>query len=78
MFYRLKKKGFEECRDYSAAYADCCRGRVFSVVWSCRDEMKSLSMCMDKYTSKLEELKAKWVAAGRPDKVDWDELLEGF
>lgn len=46
LFYRLKQKGFEECKAYSKAYADCCAGRVLSVVWACRGEMKALSNCM--------------------------------
>ncbi len=46
LFYRLKQKAFTQCESYSKAYADCCRGRVVSVVWSCRTEMKELSDCM--------------------------------
>lgn len=46
LFYRLKQKGFDECKAYSKAYADCCSGRVLSVVWACRGEMKALSNCM--------------------------------
>lgn len=46
LFYRLKEKGFQECRRYSDAYAQCCSGRVLSVVWACRAEMRALSDCM--------------------------------
>ena len=46
LFFRLKEHGFEECRAYSKAYADCCHGRVFSMAWACRQQMKQLSDCM--------------------------------
>jgi COX assembly protein 1 len=46
LFYRLKQKGFQECSSYSDAYAACCSGRVLSVAWACRQEMKALSNCM--------------------------------
>ncbi|EFN57270.1 hypothetical protein CHLNCDRAFT_17966, partial [Chlorella variabilis] len=46
LFYRLKQKGFQECRPYADAYAQCCSGRVLSVVWTCRKELKALSDCM--------------------------------
>ena len=46
LFYRLKQKGFQECSAYSDAYAACCSGRVLSVAWACRQEMKALSNCM--------------------------------
>ena len=46
LFFRLKEHGFEKCKAYSVAYADCCRGRVFSMAWACRKQMHELSDCM--------------------------------
>ncbi len=46
LFYRLKQHGFKQCQSYGEAYAECCHGRVFSIVWACRKEMKALSDCM--------------------------------
>jgi COX assembly protein 1 len=46
LFFRLKQKGFQECKQYSDAYAACMTGRTLSVVWACRQEMKELSTCM--------------------------------
>lgn len=48
LFYRLKQHGYKECRAYSDAYAECITGRVLSVAWKCRKEMKELSDCMSK------------------------------
>ncbi len=48
LFYRLKQHGFKECRAYSDAYAECITGRVLSVAWKCRKEMRELSDCMSK------------------------------
>lgn len=46
LFYRLKQHGFKECRGYGEAYAQCCHGRVLSIAWACRKQMKALSDCM--------------------------------
>ena len=46
LLYRLIQKGHVECKAYSQAYADCCRGRTLSVIWTCRQQMKELSDCM--------------------------------
>lgn len=78
LFYRLKQKGFKECTFYSDAYAACCTGRVLSVAWACRKEMKALSDCMGKHTGQLDELKQRYLAAGSPSSPDWDQLLEGL
>ncbi|KAI7843687.1 hypothetical protein COHA_002587 [Chlorella ohadii] len=78
LFYRLKQHGFKQCQSYGEAYAECCHGRVFSIVWACRKEMKALSDCMSSHTGRLEELKARYVAAGSPHNPDWDKLLEGL
>jgi hypothetical protein len=46
LLFRLKQKALEECKDRAQAYADCCSGRVFSAVWSCREEFKDLNICL--------------------------------
>lgn len=78
LFYRLKQKAFEECANYSKAYADCCRGKVISMAWSCRKEMRELSDCMKQHTSRLEDLKERYLEAGSPTKPDWEKLLDGL
>lgn len=58
---------------------DCCRGRILSLAWACRKEAMALSKCMSLYTSRLDALKSKWVAAGRKNSMseaDWNLLLD--
>jgi len=79
LFYRLKGRAFAECSEYSKAYMDCCKGRVISVVWSCREESRALSTCLGQFTSRLEDLKAKWVKHGCKldmDEREWNCLLD--
>ncbi|KAI3434718.1 hypothetical protein D9Q98_002779 [Chlorella vulgaris] len=78
LFYRLKQKGFKECSTTADAYAQCCSGRVLSVVWACRKELRALSDCMSTHTSRLEDLKQRYLAAGSPSNPDWDKLLDGL
>eukprot|EP00887_Chlorella_sp_A99_P003617 scaffold7.g3617.t1 len=81
LFYQLKQKGFEACQAYSAAYADCCRGRVISMAWACRKQLHELSDCMGTHTGRLEELKQRYVAMGSPTHLDeaiWQKLLDGL
>lgn len=81
LFFRLKEKAFKECDPLARAYADCCRGRIVSVAWACRQEAKLLSACMTQYTSRLEKLKERWVASGsrlHMSDTDWEGLLEGL
>ncbi|PSC73109.1 Cytochrome c oxidase biogenesis Cmc1-like [Micractinium conductrix] len=53
-------------------------GRTLSAAWACRPEMFALSDCLSKHTGRLDELKARYVAAGQPTHPDWDSLLEGL
>lgn len=79
LFYRLKQRAFDDCADHAKAYAECCRGRVVSLVWSCRDESKVLSACMTTVTSRLDDLKREWVRAGRKQDMtesEWNALLD--
>jgi len=58
--------------------SDCCRGRILSVAWACRAEMKELSHCMSKYTGKMGSMKAMWIARGAKQtmtEAEWDILL---
>ncbi|WPT17888.1 hypothetical protein PSENEW3_00005890 [Picochlorum sp. SENEW3] len=79
LFYKLKQRAFVECSEYSRAYAECCKGRVISMVWACREESRHLSDCMSRYTSRLNDLKAHWVACGSLQEMteaQWNMLLD--
>lgn len=51
--YRLDRKAMSDCQDYATAYAECCRGRTLSVVWTCRAPLRGLKQCLQsRYTLK--------------------------
>ncbi|KAK9821797.1 hypothetical protein WJX81_006514 [Elliptochloris bilobata] len=80
LLYRLKQKAMADCKVVARAYADCCSTRVFSAVWACRAELSTLNQCLQQHTGAqaLNELKRRWVEAGRPDVPNWDMLLRGL
>lgn len=80
MVHRLKQKAVKTCGEAAKAYADCCSGRVISVVWACREQLKAFSDCTHKHTNNevLEEVKRRWIARGRPTQPDWEQLLDGL
>ena len=46
LLFKLKQKAMQECKEAAQAYAQCCSGRVFSAVWSCRGELSDLNRCL--------------------------------
>lgn len=79
LFFKLKERAFRECSAYSKAYAECCKGKVISVVWSCREESRKLSGCLSKYTSRLQDLKELWMSNGSRHTMsesEWNLLLD--
>lgn len=78
LFFKLKERAFRECSAYSKAYAECCRGRVLSMVWACRDESRLLSGCLSGITSQLERVKVEWMKTSKLDmnEEEWGALLD--
>lgn len=78
LFFKLKERAFRECSSYSKAYAECCQGRVLSMVWACRDESRLLSGCLSGITSRLEDVKLEWMKTSKLDmsEEDWTALLD--
>ncbi|CAI5464958.1 unnamed protein product [Closterium sp. Yama58-4] len=48
---RMKERALKECAREIEAYADCVRGRVFSIVWACRAHATELNECLHQYTN---------------------------
>ncbi|KAF8718857.1 hypothetical protein HU200_025165 [Digitaria exilis] len=59
----MKQKALKECDFYCSKYAECARGRTFSVVWQCRKQAKELNECLHQFTndSVLEEMKKAYM-----------------
>ncbi|RLN19981.1 hypothetical protein C2845_PM02G31190 [Panicum miliaceum] len=60
---KMKQKALKECDFYCSKYAECARGRTFSVVWQCRKQAKELNECLHQFTndSVLEEMKKAYM-----------------
>uniref|UniRef100_A0A453IGR5 COX assembly mitochondrial protein n=2 Tax=Aegilops tauschii subsp. strangulata TaxID=200361 RepID=A0A453IGR5_AEGTS len=43
---KMKQKALKECDVLCSKYAECARGRTFSVVWTCRKQAKELNNCL--------------------------------
>eukprot|EP00850_Spirogloea_muscicola_P016720 SM000138S00027 [mRNA] locus=s138:59575:60125:- [translate_table: standard] len=58
----MKAVAVERCRAPLAAFADCARGRVLSVVWACRQQARDMNACLKEHTTDeiLEDLKCKY------------------
>ncbi|GJP36244.1 hypothetical protein CLOM_g20777 [Closterium sp. NIES-68] len=48
---RMKERALKECHKEIEAYAECVRGRVFSIVWACRAHSNDLNNCLHQYTN---------------------------
>ena len=46
LMYHLKQQAIRDCDAAARAYAECASGRVFSVVWACRQEFSDLNSCL--------------------------------
>ena len=46
LMFHLKQQAMRDCDAHAKAYAACASGRVFSVVWACRQEFGELNRCL--------------------------------
>ncbi|KAM3229681.1 hypothetical protein ACQJBY_060481 [Aegilops geniculata] len=46
---KMKQKALKECDVLCSKYAECARGRTFSVVWTCRKQAKELNNCLHQF-----------------------------
>ncbi|THU91739.1 hypothetical protein K435DRAFT_224018 [Dendrothele bispora CBS 962.96] len=46
----VKAQALRECDTLVKAFADCMSGRLISVAWACKDQLKQVEACMVQYT----------------------------
>mmetsp|Transcript_14400 Transcript_14400/g.43542 ORF Transcript_14400/g.43542 Transcript_14400/m.43542 type:complete len:97 (+) Transcript_14400:345-635(+) len=80
LIYKLKQHAMKKCESRAKAYAECAEGRTVSVVWACREHLNDLNACLKQCTGAdtQQQLFRRFAEAGRPEKPDWDALLEGL
>ena len=49
------KRVRDKCAGVVKDFADCARGRTFSVAWQCKDQHLAMNSCMISYANKTEE-----------------------
>ncbi|KAJ7554350.1 hypothetical protein O6H91_06G136200 [Diphasiastrum complanatum] len=60
---KMKARALKECDHVVSKFAECAKGRTFSVVWTCRFHSKELNECLHKFTNDdvLEEYKKQYI-----------------
>ncbi|XP_024357113.1 uncharacterized protein [Physcomitrium patens] len=48
---KMKAQALKECDPLVAKFAECAKGRLFSVVWACRAQSKETNACLHRYTN---------------------------
>eukprot|EP00882_Tetradesmus_deserticola_P006757 GHRQ01007112.1.p2 GENE.GHRQ01007112.1~~GHRQ01007112.1.p2 ORF type:complete len:108 (+),score=51.57 GHRQ01007112.1:129-452(+) len=78
--YKLGLAAEVKCAALIAAYNGCAQGRTISAAWACRDAYAASQACITEYVNKpnIEEMKRRWVGAGRPQFPDWPQLMAGL
>lgn len=78
--FRMKQEAMQKCKQQAKAYAECCKTRSISIAWACRQQFGELNTCVAQHTGvgTLNQLKSRWVAAGRPELPDWEALFDGL
>ncbi|ACO65367.1 predicted protein [Micromonas commoda] len=70
----MKERALVRCRETQKDYYECVKGRTISIAWACRDTAAAMNDCLHQHTNdtSLDELKQRWVKAGRPSIADRD------
>ncbi|KAJ9084932.1 hypothetical protein DSO57_1019108 [Entomophthora muscae] len=60
---RVKKIARESCHTEILNFAECSKGRTFSVIWSCREVFDIMNKCTSQYTNRKfsEEQKLQYL-----------------
>ncbi|KAG0598240.1 hypothetical protein M758_12G056700 [Ceratodon purpureus] len=48
---KMKAQALKECDPIVAKFAECAKGRTFSVIWACRAQSKETNACLHQYTN---------------------------
>jgi len=58
-----KERALKECDDYVKAFAECAKGRLVSLSWACRTELRAMQSCMYEFTcpESMEKLQKEYV-----------------
>ena len=42
----MKADALKKCDTTLAAFADCAKGRLLSVIWACREQAQNMNVCL--------------------------------
>ncbi|KAG0245984.1 cytochrome c oxidase biogenesis protein Cmc1 like-domain-containing protein [Mortierella sp. GBAus27b] len=72
LFKTMKAKALKECDPVVKEFVECTQGKLFSVLWGCRDKQNAMNKCLMALTTQedLDKLKIQYLndlAEGRVD-----------
>ncbi|KAF2069258.1 hypothetical protein CYY_009428 [Polysphondylium violaceum] len=64
---KLKDESLKNCGPQVAAFAECSKDKLFSVIWECRELQELMKNCLIDYTTsdKLKEMKRDWIDSAK-------------
>ncbi|CDH48904.1 hypothetical protein RO3G_11140 [Lichtheimia corymbifera JMRC:FSU:9682] len=66
----LKEKALEYCQSSIKEFVECSKEHNVTVMWTCRDKLKTMNTCLNSRTSReeLDKLKLAKLAAKRAER----------
>ncbi|POG59953.1 hypothetical protein GLOIN_2v1717254 [Rhizophagus irregularis DAOM 181602=DAOM 197198] len=67
LFNQLKHNARINCAPLIQEFVDCNTGKSFSVIWSCRRQLKAMNNCLKNFTTteELDKLRLEYIKQKR-------------
>ncbi|CAG8456823.1 11423_t:CDS:2 [Funneliformis mosseae] len=64
---KFKMNARTNCASLIQEFVDCTTGRVVSVAWACRSQLKAMNNCLNKFTTQeeLDKLRLEYIKQKR-------------
>mmetsp|Transcript_2192 Transcript_2192/g.3305 ORF Transcript_2192/g.3305 Transcript_2192/m.3305 type:complete len:105 (-) Transcript_2192:479-793(-) len=79
IIYRVMQLGERNCGEYIKEFNECCRGKSLAMLM-CKSKYEASQKCIHHFLNddNVALVEKRWVEAGRPRKVNWEQLLDGI
>ncbi|RHZ66639.1 hypothetical protein Glove_306g33 [Diversispora epigaea] len=63
LYDKLKQNARKNCDDEVRDFVECTNGKVFSVMWTCKKQLKTMNLCLKKFTTQeeLDKLRLEYI-----------------
>jgi len=67
LFNKLKQNARTNCAPLIQEFIDCNTGKSFSVIWSCKRQLKAMNNCLKNFTTteELDKLRLEYIKQKR-------------